>query len=214
MKKWLVLPIAVISLFFLSAAPALADEGEGGGGGDNQSGDNQGDNNDVNSDFGPFASASTDSGTCGPDWANDTFHRSFTVSANADGTFAVREDFTKGRFTTIAGTSPGACNTAPPPLGNGSLVRAGVKGTFHGYLAGTVFGATFNENGCSSGGCDTTAGFVLKVFGPTATYSCVTGPGTCSFFFTYHAGGKGLIFRHWINASTDLGGNRGDIASS
>lgn len=209
MKKWLVLPIAVISLFFISAAPALADEGDGGG--DNQSGDNQGDNNDGNSDFGPFASASTDSGTCGPDWANDTFNRSFTVSQNADGSFAVRENFTKGKFTTFGPQSPGACQTGTD---HGSLVRPGVKGSFHGYLAGTVTGGTFNENGCSSGGCDTTAGFVLNAFGPAATYSCLSGVGTCSFFFTYHAGGQGLKFRHWINASTDLGGNRGDIATS
>jgi hypothetical protein len=207
MKRWLVLPIAVLALFFISATPALADEGEDGGGGDNQGGDHHGNS----ADFGPFASASTDSGTCGPDWANDTFKRSFTVSPNADGSFAVREDFTKGKFTTFGPQSPGACQTGSD---HGALVRPGVKGSFHGYLAGTVTGGTFNENGCDSGGCDTTAGFVLKVFGPSAAYSCLSGVGTCSFFFTYRAGGEDLLFSHWINASTDLGGNRGDIATS
>src|SRR5437879_514156 len=29
--------------------------------------------------YGPYASGSPDSGTCGPDWANDTFDRHFTV---------------------------------------------------------------------------------------------------------------------------------------
>ncbi|HEV2035390.1 MAG TPA: hypothetical protein VGU71_14550 [Candidatus Dormibacteraeota bacterium] len=214
MKRWLVLPIAVISLLFISAAPALADEGEGGGG-DNQGGDNQGGDHQGNTThFGPFASSSTDSGTCGPDWANDTFNRSFTVSPNADGSFAVREDFTKGKFTTIAGMSPGACNTAPAP-GNGSLVRAGVTGRFHGYLDGLVLGATFfHENGCDSGGCDTTTGFLLHVFGPSATYTCFNAAGACTFFFTYRASDQGLIAHHWINASLDRGGNSGDIASS
>jgi hypothetical protein len=44
--------------------------------------------------------------------------------------------------------------------------------------------------------------------------SCISGVGTCSFFFTYQANDQGLTFHHWINASTDLGGNRGDIATS
>ena len=88
-----------------------------------------------------------------------------------------------------------------------------MKGKFHGYLAGAVMGGTFNANGCDSGGCDTTSGFVSHVFGPTATYSCVSGPGACSFFFTYRASDQGLIFHHWINASADLGGNQGDIAT-
>ena len=186
--------------------------------GDNNDGDNN-DENDNNKDkdrhqcnFGPFASASTDSGTCGvTDWAQDTFNRSFTVTQNSDGTFAVREDFTKGRFTTIAGASPGACEGSSTP--HGTLVAAGKKGNFHGYLAGTTTGI-FNKHGCDSGGCDSTAGFIAHVFGPGAAYTCSTGVGACSFFFTYQANGQGLKFHHWINASTDLGGNRGDIATS
>jgi len=185
--------------------PALADEGEGGV--DNQGGDNE----DNAADFGPFPSGSPDSGTCGPDWATDTFNRSFTVSPNADGSFAVREDFTKGKFTTFGPTSPGACEGGTH---HGKLIRVGVTGRFHGFLLGTVTGGTFNENGCSSGGCDSTAGFIHHVFGSAAMYSCISGPGTCSFFFTYHASDQDLLFHHWINASVDLGGNRGDIASS
>ena len=58
------------------------------------------------------------------------------------------------------------------------------------------------------------AGFIAHVFGPGAAYTCSTGVGACSFFFTYQANGQGLKFHHWINASSDLGGNRGDIATS
>lgn len=187
---------------------------------DNKNGDNNDENGNDNNkgkghnqcNFGPFPSASTDSGTCGPDWAQDTFNRSFTVTQNPDGTFVVREAFTKGRFTTIGSASPGACEGSSTP--HGTLVAAGVKGNFHGYLAGTVTGGILNKDGCASGGCDSTAGFIAHVFGPDATYTCSTGVGACSFFFTYQASGQGLKFHHWINASTDLGGNRGDIATS
>ena len=186
------------------------DEG-GGGGDDNNNGHGDNDNKHGKCHFGPFKSGSTDSGTCGPDWANDTFNRSFTIRPNPDGTFTVREDFSNGRFTTIAGSSPGACESSTP---HGTLVAAGVKGRFHGYLAGTVMAGNFNQNGCDSGGCDSTAGFITHLFGPGAKFSCSTGVGACPFLFTYQAHDQGLKFRHWVNASVDLGGNRGDIATS
>src|SRR4029077_3802589 len=48
--------------------------------------------------YGPYSSESTDSGTCGNDWANDTFDRHFTVRKNPDGTFLVVEQFKDGSF--------------------------------------------------------------------------------------------------------------------
>ena len=192
-------------------ATANAKQDEGGGGDDNNNHHGDNDNKHGKCHFGPFKSGSTDSGTCGPDWANDTFNRSFTIHQNPDGTFTVREDFSNGRFTTIAGSSPGACESSTP---HGTLVAAGVKGTFHGYLAGTVTAGNFNQSGCDSGGCDSTAGFITHLFGPSAKFSCSTGVGACSFLFTYRAHDQGLKFRHWVNASVDLGGNRGDIATS
>src|SRR5690349_7855627 len=39
--------------------------------------------------YGPYASGSEDSGTCGNDWAQDTFDRHFTVHNNRDGTYTV-----------------------------------------------------------------------------------------------------------------------------
>src|SRR5213596_1781123 len=61
--------------------------------------------------YGPYPSNSPDSGTCGNDWATDTFDRHFTVKSNQDGTFTVIEQFKNGSFTTIGGPSPGACET-------------------------------------------------------------------------------------------------------
>lgn len=74
--------------------------------------------------YGPFASTSPDSGSCGNNWATDTFERHFTVktSLNDDGTYTVTQQFMNGSFVTIAGDSPGGCDTNP-----GGTVGAGVK---------------------------------------------------------------------------------------
>src|SRR6266446_10577096 len=62
--------------------------------------------------YGPIASTSTDSGTCGNDWAIDSFDRFFraNTSPNPDGTYTVVEDFKKGTFISTVGPSPGACD--------------------------------------------------------------------------------------------------------
>src|SRR6266478_5982821 len=80
--------------------------------------------------YGPYNSMSPDSGTCGNDWANDTFDRHFTVRRNPDGTFLVVEQFKDGSFTTSAGPSPGACQNGPAA----GLVNPGVTGSMHGYF--------------------------------------------------------------------------------
>src|SRR5438477_3179355 len=41
--------------------------------------------------YGPYPSGSPDSGTCGNDWAMDTFDREFVVRSNGDGTFTIVE---------------------------------------------------------------------------------------------------------------------------
>jgi hypothetical protein len=193
MKRLLMVSMAALALALVPVA-AAADEG----GGDQH--------------FGPFASASGDSGTCGPDWAMDTFNRSFAVHRNADGSFRVVEVFSNGRFVTIGFVSPGKCEAGS---NHGSAVLPGINGQFGGFLDGTVTGATiYNPQGCDvPGACNTTAGFVATVFGPTAQYSCQSGVGRCSFWFGYHASDQGLKYHVWINASPDLGGNRGDIAT-
>jgi hypothetical protein len=150
--------------------------------------------------YGPFPSGSTDSGTCGNDWAVDTFDRTFTASPtrNADGTYTVREDFTRGSFVTLAGPSPQACDTNRP---TGGIVGPGITGRMAGFFTIIVSGGTYNSAArCTAANCGTTAGFVATVYG-SATYDVPT------FFFGYATRCNGW----WINASANLGGNRGDI---
>ena len=156
--------------------------------------------------FGPYSSGSGDSGTCGPDWANDTYKREFFVQQTS-GTWHVTEAFLDGRFSTLLGPSPGACETSNP---HGLLVAADKKGNFGGFETGTVSAGTYNPNGCNPpADCSSsTTAFIHAVFGPTGVYNVTT------FYFDYRARDQGLIYGHWVNASTDLGGNRGDIATT
>jgi hypothetical protein len=187
MKRWLSLAAAV---FALAATPAVATAAQ----------------DSVH--FGPINSSSGDSGTCGPDWANDTYKRVFDASttANPDSTYSVTERFISGRFVTIAGPSPDACDATGII---GSTIADGVTGSFNGNFVIVVTGGVFNPDAtCDPTSCATTAAFVATVYGAAAT-SNVT-----SFGFTYHANGPGLIQREWRNASADQGGNGGDIRST
>ena len=158
--------------------------------------------------YGPITSGSTDSGTCGNDWANDTYKRVFVASTMPDdaGNYTVTESFIAGRFVTVEGASPGACETAPQPLGNGGSISAGVTGTFNGTFTIVVRG-TFNPGATCDTGCGTTADFVKTVYGAD-TYDVPI------FTFDYHANGPGLAAREWHNSSLDQGGNTGDIRNS
>ncbi len=166
--------------------------------------------------YGPYASGSTDSSTCGPDWANDTFDRDFTVRHNGDGTSTVIEQFKNGSFVTFAGPSPGSCDTTDgsPP----GTVNAGIVGSMHGYF---IIGvpATFPQSstdpscvaGVPSAPC-TTADFVNTHFA-----GCTYPSPPCdvtTFFDHYSAGDQGLVEHEWKNASADRGGNHGDIRST
>lgn len=165
--------------------------------------------------FGPYASTTPDNGSCGQQWAVDTVNRFFQVQNNGDGTFGVREEFKDGSFVTTGPVSPGACETDSH---HGSVLAAGVDGTFHGYLDGTVTSTTYNPQGCSASGadCSTTAGFLVATFGPSgATFTCSLGYAGCRFSFEYAAGGQGLLFHSWKDSGTDGVTEvfRGDIAT-
>jgi hypothetical protein len=191
MKRWFVVVLVAAAMALLPTT-AAANEAHGDGQGNH---------------FGPYSSTSTDSGTCGNDWANDTFKREFFVQQTALGTWRVTEAFIDGHFVTLPSQSPGACETSSA---HGSAITVGKKGNFGGFLSGTVAGGTYNPNGCKVAGadCSTTAGFITAVFGTGAAYNVT------SFFFLYIARDQSLINRLWVNASDDLGGNRGDIATS
>jgi hypothetical protein len=186
MKRWL---YVIASVVVLAAMPMTANAGQ------------------ASVHYGPISSSSPDSGTCGNDWANDTYMRTFDAATtpNANGTFSVTETFIAGRFVTMVGPSPDACDPSGTP---GSTIEAGVTGSFHGNFMVVVSNGTFNAGASCESGCDTTAGFVATVYGPAATFDIP------SFGFTYHANGPDLIQREWRNASADQGGNGGDIRSS
>jgi hypothetical protein len=175
--------------------------------------------------YGPYTSTSSDSGTCGNDWATDTFDRHFTVFQNKDGSMAIVEQFKDGSFVTPApvgdparspnGPSPGACQNSATPQGT---VNDGITGDLHGYFviplpateSQTSTSPYCNATTSSNANCDTTT-FIDTHFTP-----CY-GAGTCTvttFFFHYSAGDQGLVMNEWKNASADRGGNSGDIRST
>jgi hypothetical protein len=168
--------------------------------------------------YGPYPSMSTDSGTCGNDWANDTFDRHFTVQTNADETFTVIEQFKNGIFVTPASDSPpvnfspGACQNSPTPAGT---VNYGITGSLHGYFIitnvtgpQTSMDSHCNATTMSNTNCDTTT-FVNTHFPPCYQVTCTV----TTFFFHYSAGDQSLLIHEWKNASADRGGNSGDIRS-
>ena len=161
--------------------------------------------------YGPFPSSSTDSGTCGNDWANDTFDRHFTVHSDANGVRVV-EQFKNGDFTTFAGLnpSPGGCDTNP-----GGTVNGGVTGSLQGYFIISNTGPQTNFSPFCDANLNTNANCTTERFINTHFTPCY--PATCTvttFLFNYSANDQGLVFHHWKNASADRGGNNGDIANT
>lgn len=166
------------------------------------------------STFGPYPGGSVDSGSCGNNWANDTYQRTFTASV-VSGVVMVTETFSNGRFTTLAGKSAGACQAGPD---NGGTIAAAVRGSFSGSESGPVT--------CGAIACvvpvgpvtippallvppNTTDGFIKAIFGATATFN------TTTFRFNYSADcGQSLVLRTWQNADPGSGGNVGDIKSA
>lgn len=169
--------------------------------------------------YGPYPSASTDSGTCGNDWANDTFDRHFTIRTNTNGTFLVVEQFRDGSFVTPASDSPavmnfspGACQNSATPQGT---VNNGVTGSLQGYFiipgvkTQTSSSPYCNATAMTNANCDTTT-FINTHFAPCYSVTCTV----TTFFFHYSAGDQTLLEHEWKNASADRGGNSGDIRST
>jgi hypothetical protein len=199
--------IAVASTSLLLATPVLAA-------------------NKGTSHFGPYVLHTTDYGSCNQGkqaWATDQVNVSYIVHNNGDGTFKVRVAFKNGTFTTVGDPSvgeqsPSACATTS---GHGTKVRAGVVGTFHGFLAGTVTTAVYNRKGCdpkTGADCSTPAGFLTAVFGVpgAASFTCNPGIAGCVSALNYQSGNQLLIYRHWQVKADKLGGRQftGDIANS
>ena len=210
MKRLIMLPVLLATALALTAA-GLADPGD------------KGKNGKQKAKF-TFTFTNTDNGSCGGQpWATLLETRTFTVKDNHNGTFTLtRRD--KGTFVTIGGPSPGACETGSK---HGKTVRTGVKGTFQGYIVGTVTASSFNPNAtCANVNvCETREGFLTTYFSADRVYSCDVNSADCKFNFNYTASNKGtnktpkLLFRHWQDKGKGAGTMlvevfRGDIANT
>ena len=165
--------------------------------------------------YGPYTSSSPDSGTCGNDWATDTFDRHFTVRSNHDGTYTVVQQFKNGSFVTNAPdtqVSPGSCDFDDGAPGT---VDTGTTGSMHGYfIISNVMTQTSTDPHCdastmSNANCTTTK-FINTHFTPCYPAVCTV----TTFFNHYSAGDQGLVEHEWKNATDDRGGNHGDIRST
>jgi hypothetical protein len=159
--------------------------------------------------FGPFALTTTDGGSCGNFWANDTFERRFTVISNGGGNFTVREQ-DHGTFVTMAGPSPGGCESTPH---HGAFVSAGISGNIEGSAVFTVNSATNNPGACDPNPslCSTRSGFVAAVFGAPAVATITF----TAFNFEYSSSDRSLAFHHWQDKSDQAVNDKfeGDIAN-
>jgi hypothetical protein len=205
MKRLLALPVLVVGALAL-AAFAFANPGHG--------------NKQPHPNKAAVLIHTTDGSCSGGTWADDTIKRTVKVHKNKNGSYRIREE-DKGSFITNAGgtlASPGNCpaNTSA----HGHTVRAGVVGTFKGYLKGTVTGGTFNPQAtCTVTPC-TQATFIAAFFGPTATFSCLTNSQNCKFKYDYHSKlDQNLLVRHWQDRGHGAGAFlqetfKGDIADA
>jgi hypothetical protein len=213
MKRYLVLPALLLAVLAL-AATAWANGGPGDHGKRGQHG-HHGKSGHHAFFFGPFQMTSTDNSSCSTPWAQDTFKRIWVVKPHKDGTFRVGW-FDFGRFVTTGPASPGACETNTK---HGTVVTAGVKGHFHGFLRGTVSGGTFNPNAtCIGPDCGSRSVFITTHFGAAATFSCDVNSTDCKFRFGYHAKNQGLALHHWVDAGRGAGTSlqerfKGDIST-
>ena len=164
-----------------------------------------------------FTVTTTDNGSCGAEWASDVVKRTYVVKKNGDGSYTLTR-FDRGHFTTLAGVSPGACDTTGD---HGHTVRAGVKGHLVGYIRGTVTGGTFDKNAtCTGPDCGFRDVFLKTFFGPTAVWSCDVNSTDCKFNFNYTAAKhQELEFRHWQDKGKGAGTSlkeefHGDIADA
>lgn len=159
--------------------------------------------------FGPFPVVTTDGGSCGNSWANDTFERRYTVISNGAGNFTIREQ-DNGTFVTMAGHSPGGCETTPH---HGAFVNAGITGNIQGSAVFTVNSGTYNPNGCDSNpsACSTRTGFLTAVFGATGAATMTF----TAFNFEYSSSDQSLAFHHWQDKSDQAVNDKfeGDIAN-
>ena len=160
--------------------------------------------------FGPFPSTILDTGSCGNNWATDTFNLFVTVHNNGDGTFNVLFDERDGTFTTIGPVSPGACESTN---NHGSTVQSGILGHLHGFLMIKVNSSQYNPSACN--GNPSPCNFLTfgdLVFGPAAAASA----NVPLQIVDYQSSDRSLHYHHWVNIIANNGNSVqliGDIAN-
>ena len=209
MRK-LITMIALTFAAFALSATAFANDGRGDGDRDgHKDGHKNGHKNGHKHGHGKghitrtFTVATTDRGTCQThEWATIVVKRTYVVKKHRDGSYTLTR-FDRGTFVTLAGQSPGACDTTGA---HGQTIRAGVEGRLRGYIRGTVTGGTFDKNAtCTGPECGFRDVFLKTFFGPNAQYSCDTNSADCKFNFKYGAKKQGLLFHHWQDKGTGAG---------
>ena len=156
---------------------------------------------------------SPDTGTCADNvWANDVAKRTYFVHKNRDGSYRLTA-FDRGTFTTVAGQSPEACNSANPK--HGSTVTAGIQGHYGGFLSENITGGTFNPKAT----CEhcTRAAFVAAFFGAAAKENLDK---NVKYVYVYSSRSDALKYHTWVDKgyAGSTGGlktsDRGDIATA
>jgi hypothetical protein len=158
--------------------------------------------------YGPYHVATTDSGFCGGDWADDNYDVTFVVAPQTDGSFVVSE-LMKGGFETLEGASPNStdCNT-------GEQIRAGITGSLYGdFVVPVAAGADFNptatlDNSTPCGGICTSDKFFSAFFGKPSGYTNST-----SYAWQFHYTTPGDAHGHWADTDHSSAGDssNGDI---
>jgi hypothetical protein len=138
-----------------------------------------------------------DIGTCNNVWANDTFDKAYTITANGYGTYNVNVKYNGGKFVTVAGTSPGACEATG--VSNGSVVAAGIKGNMKQMYNGTVTGTLIPGAKCTPSVCVDTKTILDTVFNPGWSWTILSDGGHWTWSNTYKAGHHGTWFDTSVN---------------
>jgi hypothetical protein len=157
---------------------------------------------------GPIAvDAQEDIGTCNNVWALDSFDKFYTITSNKDGTYNVQVNYKKGTFVTLAGKSPGACESGAD---NDNIVDAGVTGKTHQEYNGTVTG-TLSSKSCTPETCFDTTSILNTVFNTGWTWTILSDGGHWTWTGHYEAGSNGTWFDTSVNWPLN---DRGDITGS
>lgn len=137
-----------------------------------------------------------DIGTCNNVWALDSFNKFYTINANAVvGVYNVNVEYKDGKFITLVGKSPGACESGAD---NGKTVAAGVRGTMKQTYNGTVTG-TLSGNSCTPAICVDTASILNTLFNPGWAWTILSDGGHWTWSNTYKAGHNGTWYDTSVN---------------